>query len=45
MVISEKNYLQVQNLFRSQGMKFVTGSCYLGVFIGDLRAESTWMDR
>ena len=35
LVVSENNGMQAEAYFQGMGIKVVTRSCYIGVFIGD----------
>ena len=39
LVVSEQNVPRATEYFRGMGMQIVTGSRYLGGFVGELRAE------
>ena len=34
---------KAEDFFRGMGMKIVTGSWYLGVFVGDRAAKDSWL--
>ena len=38
-----RNVARAEEFFRGMGVKIVTGSRYLGVFVGDRAAEDSWM--
>ena len=44
LVISLRNVARVEDFFRGMGIKVFTGTCYLGVFIGDREDENIWME-
>ena len=43
MVVAPQNVARAEEFFRGRGMKIVTGSRYLGDFIGDRAAEDSWL--
>ena len=42
LVVLEQNVPRATEYFRGMGMQIVTGSCYLGGFVGELGAERRW---
>ena len=45
MVVALRNLDRTEEFFRGMGLKVVTGSQYLGGFIGDGAAENSWLAR
>ena len=43
LVVSEKNVPRANAFFRGMGVKVVTGSRYLGGYIGEREAEAAWV--
>ena len=43
MVVALRKMDRAEEFFRGMGLKVVTGSCYLGSFIGNREAETTWL--
>ena len=43
LVVSEKNVPRAKAYFRGMGIKVVTGSRYLGGYIGELETEAQWV--
>ena len=44
LVVAPRNVPREEELFRGMGENTVTGSRYLGVFVGDGAAEESWID-
>ena len=45
LVVSPQNMARSEEFFRGMDMTEITGSRYLGVFIGNREAEATWLDK
>ena len=43
LVVAPRNEARAEEFFRGMGVKIVTGSWYLGVFVGDKAAEDSWL--
>ena len=43
MVVALRNVARAEVFFRLMGLKLVMGSCYIGVFISNWEAETTWL--
>ena len=43
LAMSPQNAARKEELFCGMGIKIVTGSCYLGVFVRDRAAEDSWL--
>ena len=43
LVVDPRNVTRVEEFFRGMGLHLVTGSRYLGGFVGDRAAEKIWL--
>ena len=43
LILTPRNVARAEKFFRGMGMQIVTGSRYLGGFIGDAAAEKSWL--
>ena len=43
LVVAERNVPRAKEYFRGMGIKIVTGSQYLGGFVGERETESQWV--
>ena len=43
LVVDLRNVTRAEEFFRGMGVKIVTGSRYLGGFVGDRAAENSWL--
>ena len=44
LFVAPRNLARAEEFFRGMGIKVVTGSRYLGGFIGEVEAEKSWME-
>ena len=44
LVVAPHNVARSEKFFRGMGVNIVTGSWYLGGFVGDRSAEDSWME-
>ena len=44
LVVTPRNVATAKEFFRGMRLKVVTGSCYLGGFVGKREVETTWLD-
>ena len=45
LVVAERNVARAKEYFRGMGIKVVTGSRYLGGFLGEMDAEASWIKK
>ena len=43
LVVAERNVPRAKEYFRGMGIQVVTGSRYLGGFVGEREAEASWI--
>ena len=43
LVVAPRNVARLEDFFRGMGIKLVTGSGYLGGFVGDREAKDSWL--
>ena len=43
LVVAPRNVSRAEDFFQGMGIKVVTGSCYLGGFVGDWEVENRWL--
>ena len=44
LIVAPRNLARAEEFFCRMGVKIVTGSRYLGVFVGDRSTETIWLE-